>query len=80
MNTTIKSPNVVEVLKAMNTLQVCISDMNKAERKELAGYLGQMASAFQADAPEETKIPHLDEVSMSISDVARTVIDSYGLA
>lgn len=75
----IKSPNVEEVLKALNVLQVCIPDMNKAERKELAGFLDQVADTFEANAPEETVVPHIKTISLSLADVARTVIDSYGL-
>jgi len=76
---TIKSPNVEEVLKAMNALQVCIPDMNKSERKELAGFLTQMADAFKAEAPEEITVPHIDEVTMNMADIAQVMIDTFGL-
>jgi hypothetical protein len=78
VKTTIKSPNVQNVLEALNAIQD-ISNMNKSELRELARELNKVADAFEASAPEETTVPHVETISLSLSDVARTIIDSYGL-
>ena len=74
-----KSPNVLNVLGAINLIQSEMEAMNKAERQELGRYLNLMADAFTANAPDETVVPGIKEVTMSISDVARCLIDTYNL-
>lgn len=76
----LKSPNVWNVLDALNTVQeeIC-NNMNKAELRELGRELNKVAKAFEANAPEETVVPAINEVTMSMSDLARTILDSYNL-
>lgn len=74
----IKSPNVANVLQALNAIQVSINDMNNAEMKELTRFMYALAGAFEADAPE-LNIPHVDDVTMHIADLAGMVRDSWGL-
>lgn len=75
----LKSPNVGNVLEWFDNIAQEIPQMNKSERKELAGYLTAMADAFNADAPEDLKIPGVTEVTMNLADLSRTALDTFGL-
>lgn len=76
----VKSPNVANVLAALNTIQISMEGMNKAELKEVSLFINQVADAFDAGAPEELIVPHIDEVTLHMADLAGMVRDSYGLA
>lgn len=71
--------DVQTVLDALNDICILVSDMHPASRKELTGYLTQTADAFKAEAPEETKVPGIDEVTLNMADISQVMIDTFGL-
>jgi len=71
--------NVQSVLGALNEICILVPDMHPASRKELAAYLRQIADAFTAEAPDETKVPRIDEVTMNMSDISLVMLDTFCL-
>lgn len=85
MKTATKSLNKINadvqiVLDALQEICIVVPDMPDSARKELSAYLTQLADAFKAEAPEETKVPRIDEVTMNMADISRVMLDTFGLA